>query len=30
MSIPLIVLATGSLFVGYMTKDMIIGLGSGF
>jgi NADH-ubiquinone oxidoreductase chain 5 len=30
MSIPLIVLAIGSLFIGYMTKDMIIGLGSGF
>ena len=30
MSIPLIVLAFGSLFVGYLTKDMIIGLGSGF
>jgi NADH-ubiquinone oxidoreductase chain 5 len=30
MSIPLIVLAFGSLFVGYLTKDMIIGLGSNF
>jgi NADH-ubiquinone oxidoreductase chain 5 len=30
MSIPLIILAVGSLFVGYLTKDMIIGLGSGF
>jgi NADH-ubiquinone oxidoreductase chain 5 len=30
MSIPLIILAFGSLFVGYLTKDMIIGLGSGF
>jgi NADH-ubiquinone oxidoreductase chain 5 len=30
MSIPLIVLAFGSLFVGYATKDMIIGLGSSF
>jgi hypothetical protein len=30
MSIPLIILAFGSLFVGYATKDMIIGLGSSF
>ena len=30
MSIPLILLAFGSLFVGYFTKDMIIGLGSPF
>jgi NADH-ubiquinone oxidoreductase chain 5 len=30
MSIPLILLAIGSLFVGYITKDMIIGLGTPF
>jgi NADH-ubiquinone oxidoreductase chain 5 len=30
MSFPLIVLAIGSLFIGYLTKDMIIGLGSSF
>lgn len=30
MSIPLILLAIGSLFVGYVTKDMIIGLGTPF
>lgn len=30
MSIPLILLAFGSLFVGYVTKDMIIGLGTPF
>jgi NADH-ubiquinone oxidoreductase chain 5 len=29
-SIPLILLAFGSLFIGYLTKDMIIGLGSAF
>ena len=27
---PLILLAFGSLFIGYLTKDMIIGLGSSF
>lgn len=30
MSLPLILLAFGSLFIGYLTKDMIIGLGSSF
>lgn len=30
ISIPLILLAIGSLFIGYLTKDMIIGLGSSF
>lgn len=30
MSLPLIVLAVGSLFVGFFTKEMIIGLGSPF
>ena len=30
MAIPLMILAVGSIFVGYATKDMIIGLGTGF
>jgi NADH-ubiquinone oxidoreductase chain 5 len=30
MSIPLIILALFSIFFGYMTKDIFIGLGSGF
>jgi NADH-ubiquinone oxidoreductase chain 5 len=30
ISIPLILLAFGSLYIGYLTKDMIIGLGSAF
>ena len=30
MSLPLIVLALFSIFFGYITKDMFIGLGSGF
>ena len=30
MSIPLIILAIFSIFFGYITKDMFIGLGSGF
>nr|WVH37822.1 NADH dehydrogenase subunit 5 [Camellia sinensis var. sinensis] len=30
MAIPLILLALGSLFVGYLAKDMMIGLGSNF
>ena len=30
MSIPLFLLAIGSLFIGYLSKDMIIGLGSTF
>ena len=28
MAVPLIVLAVGSIFVGYLTKDMFIGLGT--
>lgn len=30
MGIPLVLLAIGSLFVGYLSKDMIIGLGTPF
>nr|BDN85835.1 NADH dehydrogenase subunit 5 [Microheliella maris] len=30
MSLPLGILAIGSIFVGYLTKDMIIGLGTNF
>jgi NADH-ubiquinone oxidoreductase chain 5 len=30
MAIPLIILAFGSIFVGYLAKDMMIGLGTGF
>uniref|UniRef100_A0A0D6QS47 NADH:ubiquinone reductase (H(+)-translocating) n=1 Tax=Araucaria cunninghamii TaxID=56994 RepID=A0A0D6QS47_ARACU len=30
MALPLIVLAFGSLFVGYLAKDMMIGLGTNF
>lgn len=30
MAIPLIFLAFGSIFIGYLTKDMIIGLGTNF
>jgi len=30
MSVPLIILAVFSIFFGYITKDMFIGLGSGF
>ena len=30
MAIPLIVLAFGSIFVGYLAKDMMIGLGTNF
>nr|YP_009430321.1 NADH dehydrogenase subunit 5 [Nicotiana attenuata]ASZ83476.1 NADH dehydrogenase subunit 5 [Nicotiana attenuata] len=30
MAIPLILLALGSLFVGYLAKDMMIGLGTNF
>ncbi len=30
MSLPLILLSFGSLFIGYLTKDMIIGFGSSF
>ena len=30
MSTPLIILSFGSIFIGYLTKDMIIGLGTSF
>ena len=30
MAIPLLILAFGSIFVGYITKDMLIGLGTNF
>jgi NADH-ubiquinone oxidoreductase chain 5 len=30
MAIPLICLAFGSIFIGYLTRDMIIGLGTNF
>ena len=30
MSLPLIILCIGSIFIGYLTKDMIIGLGTSF
>ena len=30
MAFPLMVLAFGSIFIGYLTKDMIIGLGTNF
>lgn len=30
LGIPLILLAVGSLFVGYLSKDMIVGLGTSF
>jgi len=30
MSIPLFILAIGSIFVGYMFKDMFIGIGTPF
>ena len=30
MVIPLIILAFGSIFIGYLTKDMFIGLGTPF
>src|SRR5271169_677834 len=30
MSLPLIILAIFSIFFGYITKDIFIGLGSGF
>jgi len=30
MSFPLIILAVFSIFFGYITKDIFIGLGSGF
>lgn len=30
MSLPLILLATASVFIGYLGKDMLIGVGSAF
>jgi NADH-ubiquinone oxidoreductase chain 5 len=30
MIIPLIVLALGSIFIGYLTRDIFIGFGSDF
>ena len=30
LGLPLALLAIGSLFIGYITKDMIVGLGSSF
>lgn len=30
MALPLMILAFGSIFIGYLTKDMIIGLGTNF
>jgi NADH:ubiquinone oxidoreductase subunit 5 (subunit L)/multisubunit Na+/H+ antiporter MnhA subunit len=30
MSLPLVVLAIGSIFIGYLFKDAIIGIGSDF
>lgn len=30
MAIPLVILSLGSIFIGYVTKDMIIGLGTNF
>ena len=30
MAFPLVVLAFGSIFVGYLTRDMIIGVGTQF
>ena len=30
MSLPLVILAIFSIFFGFLTKDMFIGLGSGF
>ena len=30
MSLPLVILAIFSIFFGYITKDIFIGLGSGF
>ena len=30
MAIPLIILAFGSIFIGYLSKDMMVGLGSNF
>jgi len=30
MSLPLVILAIGSIFIGYLFKDAIIGIGSNF
>ena len=30
MAIPLLLLSFGSIFIGYLTKDMIIGVGTDF
>jgi NADH-ubiquinone oxidoreductase chain 5 len=30
MAVPLVILAFGSIFIGYITKDMLIGLGTNF
>ena len=30
MAFPLVFLAFGSIFIGYLTKDMIIGVGTQF
>jgi NADH-ubiquinone oxidoreductase chain 5 len=30
MSVPLVILAVGSIFVGYVFRDMIIGVGTPF
>jgi NADH-ubiquinone oxidoreductase chain 5 len=30
MALPLLVLAFGSIFAGYLTKDMLIGVGTDF
>jgi NADH-ubiquinone oxidoreductase chain 5 len=30
MTVPLFILSLGSIFIGYVTKDMMIGLGTDF
>jgi len=30
MGLPLLILSFGSIFIGYLTKDLIIGVGSDF
>jgi NADH-ubiquinone oxidoreductase chain 5 len=30
MLIPLFILGVGSIFIGYLTKDMFVGLGTNF
>jgi NADH:ubiquinone oxidoreductase subunit 5 (subunit L)/multisubunit Na+/H+ antiporter MnhA subunit len=30
MALPLFILSIGSIFIGFVTKDMMIGLGSDF